>query len=210
MNHTTAQIITTQTIQREGVVCDEDLREVSTNTPCTIEALCSPPEGPAQSRSSYYTLTQHLIPHRTTPLIAIILLLALLTLSCADTTTSGSETSTTQRLNATVDCQPLDEPLLYDCTVLMTDRDSGEPVNDAEFSVGADMPSMAGAHNVRPVEAQRLDKPGHYGATIQLEMLGEWALSLDIEKPGRDRIVEKLMFMGDGEMDGGHEHGSGE
>ena len=61
--------------------------------------------------------------------------------------------------------------------------------------VGAKMPSMAMAHNVKPVKfSEKEDMVGHYKFTIQLEMLGEWMFQYDISIPTRDRVMEKLIF----------------
>ena len=78
-------------------------------------------------------------------------------------------------------------------------------IADAEFTVGADMPSMPGTHNVRPVPAEPHGTPGVYRARIELEMTGEWALKLDFTRPGRDRLIRKLHF-GTTERHGGHKH----
>ena len=61
--------------------------------------------------------------------------------------------------------------------------------------VGATMPSMAMAHNVKPVKFTKKEgMAGHYKFTIQLEMLGEWMFQYDISEPKRDRVMEKLIF----------------
>ena len=61
--------------------------------------------------------------------------------------------------------------------------------------VGATMPSMAMAHNVRPVKfTEKEGMAGHYEFIIQLEMLGEWMFQYDITKPKRDRVLEKVVF----------------
>ena len=61
--------------------------------------------------------------------------------------------------------------------------------------VGAKMPSMAMAHNVKPVKfSEKEGMAGHYEFTIQLEMLGEWMVQYDISIPKRDRVMEKLIF----------------
>ena len=61
--------------------------------------------------------------------------------------------------------------------------------------VGAKMPSMAMAHNVKPVRfSEKEDMAGHYEFTIQLEMLGEWMFQYDISTPTRGRVMEKLIF----------------
>lgn len=103
-----------------------------------------------------------------------------------------------ERKDAEITCEPTEERLVYDCTVMVSKRRSGDPVTDAEFTVGADMPSMPGAHNVKPVQAIPGDAPGLYGVRIHLEMLGEWAVKLDFTKPDRDRVVKKKIFAGAG------------
>ncbi len=65
----------------------------------------------------------------------------------------------------------------------------------AEISVGADMPSMPMAHNVKPVKATPgRSRPGSTAARIELEMYGEWALKLYVRGPVRDVVVRKLEF----------------
>ena len=119
-----------------------------------------------------------------------------------------------ERVAADVSCSPAAEKLTYDCTIMLKGKKSGEPVEGAEVVVKADMPSMPLAHNVRPVEAAPGSMPGHYTATLELEMLGEWALTLDVSGPTRDRIVKKLDFgPASGEMEHSHgemEHSHGE
>ena len=115
-----------------------------------------------------------------------------------------------ERVAADVSCAPAAETLTYDCTIMLKGRKSGDPVEGAEVIVKADMPSMPLAHNVRPVQAAPGSMPGHYTATLELEMQGEWALTLDVSGPTRDRVVKKLDFgAGDGDMDHGEmeDHG---
>ena len=99
-----------------------------------------------------------------------------------------------QRLAADVDCKPTKHDLVYDCRIALKEAKSGKPVNGAEVSVGADMPSMPMAHNVKPVKAKPGAAPGEYEARIELEMFGEWALELNVRGPARDVIVKKLDF----------------
>ena len=100
-----------------------------------------------------------------------------------------------ERKAAEVQCTPVErQALVYDCMITLKGRKSGTPIADAEFTVGADMPSMPAAHNVRPVPAEPHGTPGTYRARLELEMTGEWALKLDFTKPGRDRLVRKLHF----------------
>jgi len=112
-----------------------------------------------------------------------------------------------ERAAAEVSCQPTDETLVYDCMIMLKGRSSGAPLDGAKITVKADMPSMPMAHNVRPVTAMASDKPGMYRARLALEMHGEWALTLDIAGPTRDRLIEKVMFAGAG-GDGMAGHGS--
>ena len=97
-----------------------------------------------------------------------------------------------QRLDADVDCTPTQHDLVYDCRFVLKEAKSGKPVSGADVSVGADMPSMPMAHNVRPVKATPGKAPGEYRARIELEMTGEWALKLDVRGPARDVVVKKF------------------
>ena len=100
-----------------------------------------------------------------------------------------------ERKAAEVECAPVErQALVYDCTITLKGRKSGTPIADAEFMVGAYMPSMPAAHNVRPVPAEPHGAPGTYRVRIELEMKGEWALKLDFTRPSRDRLVRKLRF----------------
>ncbi len=107
-----------------------------------------------------------------------------------------------ERKAAEVQCRPTEQRLVYDCMITLKAKGSGAPVADAEFTVGADMPSMPGAHNVRPVAAEAHGMAGMYRARIELEMTGEWTLKLDFTKPSRDRLTKKLHFGGTGEHGG--------
>ena len=111
-----------------------------------------------------------------------------------------------ERVAADVSCTAA-EKLTYDCMIMLKGKKSGEPVEGAEVIVKADMPSMPMAHNIRPVKAVPGAMPGHYTATLELEMLGEWALTLDVSGPTRDRVVKKLDF---GAASGEAEHMHGE
>jgi hypothetical protein len=99
-----------------------------------------------------------------------------------------------QRLAADVDCRPTQHDLVYDCRIALKEAASRKPVAGADVSVGADMPSMPMAHNVRPVKAKPAKEPGLYAARLELEMYGEWALKLNVRSPVRDVIVKKIDF----------------
>jgi len=99
-----------------------------------------------------------------------------------------------QRLAADIDCKPAKQALVYDCRIALRESGSGKPVSGADLSVGADMPSMPMAHNVKPVKAKPAKEPGLYTARLELEMHGEWALKLNVRSPVRDVIVKKIDF----------------
>ena len=92
-----------------------------------------------------------------------------------------------QRVQAELACSPTKTDFVYDCTIRLT-RD-GQPLPDADLTVGADMPSMPMAHNVKPVKAKRGKVPGEYAAKLDLEMLGEWAVKLRLSGPVRDQLI---------------------
>ena len=101
-----------------------------------------------------------------------------------------------ERAKATVACTPTPTRLVYDCRIALMGRKSGAPLAGAKLVVGADMPSMPLAHNVRPVTASPGEMPGMYKARLELQMHGEWALKLDVSGPIRDRLIHKLHFGG--------------
>jgi hypothetical protein len=109
------------------------------------------------------------------------------------------------RAKADVDCRATGEKLVYDCRIMLTSHKSGDPIPGAKIVVRADMASMPMAHNVAPVNAMAMGKPGSYQVRVELEMHGEWNLTMDVSGPLRDRLVKKLRF---GEM-GTMRHGEG-
>ena len=130
--------------------------------------------------------------------IAVLVLSAML--MAGVTATAG------ERVAADISCEAAAERLAYDCKIMLKGKKSGEPVEGAEVVIKADMSSMPLAHNVRPVMAVPGSMPGHYTARLELEMLGEWALTLDVSGPMRDRVVKKLDFGADsGQAE--HKHG---
>ncbi len=108
-----------------------------------------------------------------------------------------------ERAKAHVQCEKTDIRFVYDCLIKLMGKNSGKPIEGAKFEVGADMPSMPMAHNVKPVMAMPGKKPGTYHVRIQLEMYGEWALKIDLKEPMRDRLIHKMLF-GD-EVTGSHD-----
>ncbi len=115
----------------------------------------------------------------------------------------SSAASAGERAKADVSCKATGEKLVYDCMIMLMNKKSGDPIPGAKIVVKADMPSMPMAHNVAPVNAMAMGKPGSYHARLKLKMHGEWALTIDISGPLRDRLVKKLQL---GEM-GTMKHG---
>jgi len=98
------------------------------------------------------------------------------------------------RAKADVVCEPTKESLKYDCKIKLVDARTNAPLAGVTLTVGADMPSMPGAHNVRAVTAEAQGVPGTYRAVLELEMTGVWALHLNIAGATRDRVVKVLRF----------------
>ena len=91
------------------------------------------------------------------------------------------------------ECTATSKKFEYNCNVIFFDKK--EPMSGYSGIVGATMPSMAMAHNIKPVKFTKKEgMAGHYKFTIQLEMLGEWMFQYDISEPKRDRVMEKLIF----------------
>jgi hypothetical protein len=97
-------------------------------------------------------------------------------------------------VKAEVSCAATAKPLEYDCAIKLSDARSGAALTGVEVTVGADMPSMPMAHNVKPVKATPGSEPGTYRAQIKLEMHGDWAVKVDLAGPARDRIVKSMRF----------------
>ena len=90
-----------------------------------------------------------------------------------------------------VECAATDVRLAYDCIITLTNKQTGQTIKDAEFTVSADMPSMPGTHTVNPVAVMNHGM-GMYHVQLVLEMYGEWALIMDFTRPKRDRVVTKV------------------
>jgi len=97
-----------------------------------------------------------------------------------------------QTPQADLRCTPTGEDFIYDCTVTLAR--GGKPLERAEITVGADMPSMPMAHSVRPSKARPGTKPGEYHFRLDLEMLGEWAVKLRLGGPVRDQLTLHYEF----------------
>ena len=113
-----------------------------------------------------------------------------------------------ERAKAQVNCTPTERDFVYDCMIVLTGRMSDQPLDGAKIVVGADMPTMPMAHNVRPVTAVATGTPGTYHARIELAMFGEWALKIEISGPTRDKIFHTMHFGARAGEDGGQGAGS--
>jgi hypothetical protein len=120
-------------------------------------------------------------------------LICILAATCAVCLPAGSVIAQV-RAKADVACRPAGATLQYDCTILLTNSRTNEPLTGVTLTVGADMPSMPMMHNVRPVKAEPGSAPGTYQARLALEMHGDWALQLNLAGPLRDRVVRTMRF----------------
>jgi len=107
---------------------------------------------------------------------ALFLILALASLPAA-----------AQRAQAELECRFTGTDFVYDCLIRL--KRAGEPLPGASITVGADMPSMPMAHNIRPVKAKPGKNPGEYLARLDLEMRGEWAVKLRLAGPVKDQLI---------------------
>lgn len=97
-----------------------------------------------------------------------------------------------QKVQAGLDCKPTKTDFIFDCVIKLTR--GGQPLPGAAVTVGADMPSMPMAHNLKPVKATAGKLPGEYGALLDLEMLGEWAVKLRLGGPVKDQLILHYEF----------------
>ena len=98
------------------------------------------------------------------------------------------------RARVDVECKALPEKYAYDCTFRIANARTGAPIEKAEVTIGADMPSMPMAHNVRPVKATPTATPGEYQARLGLEMYGDWAVRLRVSGAVKDQVVQMRNF----------------
>lgn len=93
---------------------------------------------------------------------------------------------------ANLQCKATATDFVFDCTIRLTR--GGKPLERAQLTVDADMPSMPMAHSVPPVLAQPTQVPGEYRAQLDLEMLGVWAVKLRLAGPVRDQLILQYEF----------------
>jgi hypothetical protein len=97
-----------------------------------------------------------------------------------------------QRVQAGLDCRFTGTDFVYDCVIRL--ERGGAPLAGVQVTVGADMPSMPMAHNIKPVKAAPGRDAGTYEARLDLEMTGEWAVKLRLAGPVRDLLVLHYEF----------------
>ena len=103
---------------------------------------------------------------------------------------SASSQSARPRLE--LQCQSFGKGPMLECLIDLANRD-GTPLDGAQIMLSALMPSMPMAHTIKPVKAAATGKPGQYKGTLELEMLGAWAVDVDISGPVRDKRSRTLM-----------------
>jgi hypothetical protein len=97
-----------------------------------------------------------------------------------------------QAPKAELACKPTGTDFVYDCTIRLSR--GGKPLQGAQVTMSADMPSMPMAHIVKPVKAQAGKTPGDYRTKLDLEMLGVWAVTLRLAGPVRDQLILHYEF----------------
>ena len=97
-----------------------------------------------------------------------------------------------QKIDGRLDCKHAGKDFVYECRIRLAR--GGEPLTGVQVTVGADMPSMPMAHQVKPVKAQPTKTPGEYRALLDLEMSGEWAVKLRLSGAVRDQLVLHYTF----------------
>jgi hypothetical protein len=97
-----------------------------------------------------------------------------------------------QKVLGSMDCKFTGTDFVYDCTVKL--QKAGKPVEGVGITIGADMPSMPMAHNIKPVAAKPGTVPGEYHAKLDLDMAGEWAIKLRLSGAVRDQLVVLYHF----------------
>lgn len=93
-------------------------------------------------------------------------------------------------MDLTFQAQPTGKPL--ERKLLITLKDGGTPVANANIEVDVDMPSMPMMHRVPKAKATPSGTPGEYSANVTLEMPGEWAARIAVDNPRRTTAVHKF------------------
>jgi len=93
---------------------------------------------------------------------------------------------------ADMQCRSSGKELIYNCVIRLAR--GAEPVNGAQLSVSAAMPSMPDAHGLKPVKARRGKGPGEYLVQLDLDMPGEWDVTLRLSGAVREHLVLHYEF----------------
>lgn len=104
----------------------------------------------------------------------------------------GCSAPTPPPLDSRLSCVPDTHVLRQLCTVTLTDRQTGRPVEGATVTLHADMPSMPLTHSLRPVSASPGSRPGTYRGRLELEMTGRWVVAVRIAGPVSDQVSHTL------------------
>ena len=97
-----------------------------------------------------------------------------------------------QKIEATLSCKSTGTDFVYDCMIQLSR--AGQPIEGVTITVGADMPSMPMAHNVKPIKATPGKRAGEYEVKLDLDMLGEWAVKLRLAGSVRDQLILHYEF----------------
>ena len=97
------------------------------------------------------------------------------------------------RMRAEVTCKLAEELLVYRCTIKLPERETGQPIEGAEFQMHTSMPAMPMAHHAPPVAGEPGNEPGVYHGTFHFRMAGEWVIDIRTTAPSRDQMLHKLM-----------------
>jgi hypothetical protein len=123
--------------------------------------------------------------------LAWSLLVGISAMTSAQVQAQSQQSQGSARVQADLSCEMVGSSLEIDCTVRL--RRHGQPLDGAEVTLGATMPSMPMAHSVRPAPAKPTGRaPGEYLGRLDLEMTGVWAVQVDVSGPARDRIVRRI------------------
>ncbi len=101
-------------------------------------------------------------------------------------------TAFAQKVRGEMECRFTGTDFVYDCKVKL--ERGGKPLENVRISIGADMPSMPMAHNIKPVVAKPGKAPGEYAAQLDLDMTGEWAIKLRLSGAVRDLVILNYVF----------------
>lgn len=83
------------------------------------------------------------------------------------------------------------KPLEREVTITLTDA-QGKPVENGEIEINVDMPSMPMMHRIQKIVARPTGEQGQYTARFTLEMAGEWAAQIEVNRPQRTRVIKRF------------------